>query len=189
MSRDASPSSTSARSVPEIHWQLEADLVAAGERHSILLASNGAVLTFGDGNCGQLGHGDWASCSHARSVLRAPAWYSRPRTKMGLWVPVWRVLVLTLEYGCTSVGRVGTNAKSTFVPGLWTKSPLAAALTGSRCSLSLSFSLVCLVSNSGQRFGGGGRGFRAQRSRFRHRVENALVRATLITPPTDTLEA
>ncbi|KAJ1491043.1 regulator of chromosome condensation 1/beta-lactamase-inhibitor protein II [Baffinella frigidus] len=42
--------------------------VAAGQRHTVLLAVSGCVYTFGDGSQGQLGHGDNIGCSLPRLV-------------------------------------------------------------------------------------------------------------------------
>jgi len=42
--------------------------VAAGANHTVALASTGAVFTFGEGACGQLGHGSMEDCATPRHV-------------------------------------------------------------------------------------------------------------------------
>ena len=42
--------------------------VAAGARHSIVLAADGRVFTFGRGDYGRLGHGDWQDQFTPRAV-------------------------------------------------------------------------------------------------------------------------
>lgn len=48
------------RSQPRLLSALSAaTAIAAGDNHSVALLSDGKVVTWGDGDCGQLGHGDW----------------------------------------------------------------------------------------------------------------------------------
>ena len=42
--------------------------VAAGANHTVVLSDEGLVFTFGDGSCGQLGHGDARDCLSPRQV-------------------------------------------------------------------------------------------------------------------------
>ena len=56
--------------VPRLaEWGLEGikiSQVAAGERHTLLLSTEGNVYSFGDGQQGQLGVGDWDNSVRAR---------------------------------------------------------------------------------------------------------------------------
>jgi alpha-tubulin suppressor-like RCC1 family protein len=42
--------------------------VAAGDDHTLLLTEKGEVLSFGNGHCGQLGHGDWHNFSIPKKI-------------------------------------------------------------------------------------------------------------------------
>ena len=85
--------------------------VGTGADHTVVCAEDGRVFTFGLGNCGQLGHGDFDSQSKPRWVKGLPWFVCRVATGHGNHTVVGTIDGKVITFGHNLFGQLGRGSQ------------------------------------------------------------------------------